>query len=171
MYKNWKAINGISDKHFMYAFALLDLETEFGKKMAEKFPEYFLHEKPEQAGPVPLSAIREYAINNPDHHADEGCFQPPQDFLFTQGAVEYFGIPVILFAGHKETLSTYKDQNVKMLPKELEKAQKATLIGEQYEWRSTKLILLENYDDGVDHEIYFTPAKTILVDLKWHMET
>jgi hypothetical protein len=59
MYKNWKAICGIPDVHFMWAMALLDVTSDFAKELMTKLPEYFTTE--EQKGPVPLSLLVEVA--------------------------------------------------------------------------------------------------------------
>ena len=65
MHKNWKVICQIPDTHVMWALALLDMDSDLGRTFVGRFPEYFTQE--EQAGPVPLSVLRQEAAENAVH--------------------------------------------------------------------------------------------------------
>ncbi len=67
MYKNWKAICGITDPNFRLFIALCT-EQETLLKIAFVFPEFFVAKKPEQPGPFPLSYLRRVA----DSHFKDG---------------------------------------------------------------------------------------------------
>lgn len=54
-YKNWPEICQIPDRRFRLAIAQLDLESEFGQKIAKALPEYVTDEK--IRGPVPLTVL------------------------------------------------------------------------------------------------------------------
>lgn len=56
MYKKWEAIRQIPDTRVKRALALLNLESDFGRMFAKRFPEYFTEEG--QPVPAPLWALQ-----------------------------------------------------------------------------------------------------------------
>lgn len=150
MYKNWKAICQITDTHFMWALALLDLTTDLGRMVAERFPEYFSNKQ--QAGPIPLSVLQITAQNN-----NEGSDRPEEHL------VAYNTIPSdwpLIKLGDDETVREYKDHGFQKVPKELEDANEVGVI---YDWNGKKLVLVERaYVQGEEWE--FVPAELIAVD-------
>lgn len=55
MRKNWKAICSIQEPILRMALALLDPDSEIGKRIMQQLPEYFTES--DQSGPYPLSFI------------------------------------------------------------------------------------------------------------------
>ncbi len=151
MYKNWKAICKIEDTQFMLAFALLNLETEFGKTACERFPEYFSDE--EQLGPVPLSALKATAWENNDDGHEE-----PEKYLISYRAIPE-DWPIINF-GDADTLNGYRNSGFQLIPEELKEA---CSFGKIYKWGEKELVLMElNYTEG--EEWWFVPAELVDVD-------
>jgi hypothetical protein len=147
MFKNWKTICQIPDVHFMWAIALLDLETDFGKSMMEKFPEYFV--KQQQLGPIPLSVLLFKASKVKGYDA-------PENFLVSTGAIPSFW-PIFKF-GDQYTVERYDD--FILIPEELKRANE---VGKVYSWQGKRLILVENGYVAGD-EWFFVPVGFIDVE-------
>lgn len=171
LYKIWSKINQIEDVLLRHALALLDLNTHTGRHVASRLPELFTKEKPKEAGPVPLSIIRERAEMHPDFL---DCFLPRRNHIVTQGALEFFGLPVIEFACTKEAADMIQMGGGKLplIPPKLEaEVCKKPVIGKGFDWHGKKIVLIEfTHDWCCDDEaktIFFLPAECILVDIKW----
>ncbi len=136
MYKKWKAICEIEDKYFMWEIAFLDLESKIGKRIVEKFPEYFIKNAPRQVGPIPLSVIQQQAV----------ILGAPTGSL--KDALEKYGIPTIEFGGKKP------------LPQKIKRWLDAHGEWETMEWESETLLCFF----GVRDWGYFVPAKYIAVE-------
>lgn len=145
MYKNWKAICQITDTHFMWALALLDLATDFGRMVAERFPEYFSSEQ--QAGPIPLSIIKMRACQNTQREVGKAY----DDYPVTYHALDEFDVPIIEFW----------DQGENPLPHELEELIKGKKQGDTIIWKGKRITLIE---DNPECGTYFIPAELIAVD-------
>ena len=154
MYKNWKAICQITDTHFMWALALLDLATDFGRMVAERFPEYFSNEQ--QAGPIPLSAIFEKARSGETEGFSE-------EYIVSNGTVAKFNIPMIEFGVDERGAG---DNNLPLLPHEIDfqkiRSDNNSNAGLEIEWKGKRLIMLE-YNEHVG-SVSFAPAELIAVD-------
>lgn len=159
MYKNWRAICQITDTHFMWALALLDLTNNFGQMVAERFPEYFSTEK--QMGPIPLSVLFILAKKHgKEQGVDTDCLVSHDKYWSKK-----FDIPIISF-------STCEDNgfNDPMLPTEInsqiEALGRRAEVGDIFSWEGKKLVLLENNDDkrGSCFLMHFAPAEIIAVD-------
>lgn len=164
MYKNWKAICEIADKHFMWAIALLDLASDFGKMIASKLPEYFTDEP--QTGPIPLSMIRMLAEKE---SAEKG-------FGYTDCLVSYckywghgqFSIPILDFTTDEDGDSC--GFNAPMLPSEIQsqidQMGRRAEVGDTFIWEGKKIVLLENNDEerGSCFLMHFAPADCVLAD-------
>lgn len=145
--KNWQAIRQVTDTHFRWALAMLDLATDFGLVVAERFPEYFSDEQ--TAGPVPLSVLNLVAEKN--------CCDGnpnPKDNLVTYGAIPK-DWPIFNF-GDAETIERYGDSyGFRLIPKELEAA---VHTGAVYEWEGKQLVLV---DRVIGVEWQFVPAELV----------
>ncbi len=149
MYKNWKAICQITDTHFMWALALLNLATDLGRMVVERFPEYFSNEQ--QAGPIPLSVLIKKAQEAESYNNQFG----PGDWHL----VEYGAIPShwpIL------TFSDGYDSSCQPIPDCLKSASECNDIGKIYEWEGKKIVLVDAYIDLGTWS--FVPAELIAVD-------
>lgn len=151
MYKDWKAICQVPDTHFMWALALLDTSTDFGRQVVERFPEYFTQE--EQAGPVPLSVLRQDA--NRGATEDDGPNQRYDD-LVSDGACDRFDIPTQGFSGPEDYRSGRSS-----LPPELAHLVGVKGIGFVAEWGDKKVVVVEN---GMPEYIFVAPAERIALD-------
>lgn len=163
-YKNWKAICQIKDTHFMWAMALLDLTTNFGQSVAERFPEYFGSEQ--QQGPIPLSVLRQLAEK-------DGREQKANQFDCLVSFDKYWGrkgqigenLPIISFS--TITDNSFDDP---MLPDEIDKQIEAlgrrAEVGDIFTWEGKSFVLMENNDEkrGSCFLMYFAPAELIAVD-------
>ncbi len=148
MFKDWKKICQVPDTHFMWALALLDTNTDFGRQVVERFPEYFTQE--EETGPVPLSVLRMEAEENAARQGGT-C---GSDHLTTYDAIPSW-MPTLYFA-EGGPLNHYPE--AKPVPSELKKIQD---VGTVCEWEGKKLVLVEWLDDG---QWWFVPAELIAVD-------
>ncbi|KKP67064.1 MAG: hypothetical protein UR66_C0002G0094 [Candidatus Moranbacteria bacterium GW2011_GWE1_35_17] len=145
MYKNWKAICQITDTHFIWALALLDLTTDFGCMVAERFPEYFSNEQ--QLGPIPWSIIKQKAIENNGEFADLAPV--------TWGAFKEYDIPLIKFDGSGECPHISEIENW---------LGESHSQGDVMDWKGKQLCLVEDsWTDGNDWA-YFAPVKLIVFD-------
>ena len=151
MYKNWRNISQIKDVHFMWALALLDLTTDFGESIAEQLTFYF-DEIQGPVGPIPLSALREKAKLSP--HIED-CGDVENNLVFCDAIPKEW--PLFYF-GNKEAVQAY--ENCELVPDELSDAEK---VGEIYEWKSKKLVLVE-HDFVQGEEWFFVPAELIITD-------
>ena len=156
MFKNWRAIKDIPDRHFMWAIALLDLHTEFGQQIAAKFPEYFQQEQPTENGPIPLSVIIQRA-----EEAALGEGNGRQFPVIWDGAVD---IPMIITF----SLNSDNEDGNSVLPNEIAKQLKSgqKYIGQEVMWEGKKLVLLEESYSSSDYWIHFVPAELIIVDMR-----
>jgi len=148
MYRNWKAICQIPDYQMMKALALLDLKSELGQMIIERLPEFFTSE--EQAGPYPLSLMREAAR---DHGLRDGCAIGEQNIVSHGGVPE--GIPVIKFTkGADRAVDDARPQ----LPNEI---RPDATVGETVSWQGKDYVVLEN-DQG--KEMSLAPAELVFID-------
>ncbi len=159
MYKNWKEIHKIQDAHFMWALALLDLATDFGRMIVERFPEFFTAEQP--AKPL-LSELRAIAGNNFaaewKRAKGETCLAPSCEYLVSCDAIPEW-MPIMHFVrrhGDDCLINCYPD--ALSAPPELEN--EIDYVGSIYTWQGKKLILVE----FSDWEWYFVPAELIAID-------
>lgn len=152
MHKNWKAICQIPDSYVMWALAMLDINSDLGKKFIERFPEYFTQEK--QAGPYPLSLMREKAS---ERARKEGN---------TKGShyiVSYNGVPCDI-KKFIETFDKYGNHVVgdgfpRELPVEINpEAQQCEIVT----WKNKQFVVLEN-NEGCE-ELYIAPAELVHID-------
>lgn len=158
MFKNWKAICEILDTHFMWALALLDLETNFGQSVAKRFPEYFSDQ--EEAGPIPLSVLRMLAEQDATQQGSHNF-----DCLVSFGRYwrKKYNIPIISF-------SIFPDSDLPMLPSEIDdqidNLGRRAEVGDMFIWEGKPLVLLENNDDqrGSAFVMEFAPAELIAVN-------
>jgi len=161
-YKNWKAICRIPDGHFMLAMALLDLSTDFGRMVAERFPDYFNEEQ--QAGPIPLSAIRKLAERAA---REQGASFKSFDCLvsFDKYWGKTFNIPIFCFSSVEDN-----DFDDPMLPSEInfqiEALDRRAEVGDVFTWEGKMVVLMENNDDkrGDCFLMYFASAELVAVD-------
>lgn len=130
MYKNWETICCIKDVHFLRALVLLDITTDFGCIVANRFPEYFSKER--QVGPIPLSVLRIKAQDTKLY------IKNPEDHLFICNAIPEEW-PVIKF-GDDNAVDRYKDHGFQIIPRKLKRAKN---IGALYEWEGEKIILVD----------------------------
>lgn len=147
MYKNWKNICQIEDIHFMWALALLDLTTDFGRMVVKRFPEYFSSKQ--QAGPVPWSLIKKKAVEKNGVNADLA----PVTFDGFRG----YDIPILEFR--------LSGGNEKYPPTEIENwLNEGHSQGDILDWEGKKLIFVEDsWSDGNDWAC-FAPAELIAMD-------
>ena len=149
MHKNWKVICQIPDTHVMWALALLDMDSDLGRKFVERFSEYFTQE--EQAGPYPLSLMRAAAQKEGrqkgSKHGDE--------FIVSYNAVPK-GIPVQAFDKHGMSVEGLR---IPKLPAEISPHARQ---GEIVTWKGKHFVVLEN----IEHydELYIAPAELVHVD-------
>ncbi len=157
MYKNWENISRIEDKHFMMALALLDLSTDFGRMVAERFPEYFSKEQ-QAKGPIPLSVLQTIAEENAarEHNPGYGAYH-----LVLYDAIPGW-MPMFWFATDELTLKEHSNE-VMVLPKDLESLLEKNnhTVGIIYKWRGKDIILVDFLDTG---EWFFVPAEIILIN-------
>jgi hypothetical protein len=151
MYKNWKAICQITDTHFMWALALLDLATDLGRMVVERFPEFFSNEQ--QAGPIPWSVL----ITKAKGKANKDC-QYPEDNMYSCEVIPD-GWPVFKF-GDEDTIVGYPELGFEPVPEELKNA---TKVGSTYTWGEKQIILIE-FAQVKGDEWHFVPAELIVVD-------
>lgn len=164
MFKNWRAIKDIPDRHFMWAIALLDLATEFGKQIAAKFPEYFQLEQPAENGPIPLSVI----IQRAEEEAEDGGGSDGSARLHPVIYDATHDLTVIDFRGKDDNESDYS-----FLPDVVAEQLEGDLyVGKEVEWEGKKLVMLEYYYEHycdttpVTIRIYhFAPAEQVIVDM------
>lgn len=153
MFKNWKAICSVVDKHFMWALALLDLTTDFGRMIVEKLPEFF--DSKQQIGPIPLSAITQRAKGEAEMFSEE--------YIVSNGTAQKFEIPLIEFGVDEEGA---KDNNLPLLPAEIKlhviRCESNSKMGLNVEWQGKKLVMLE-YNEHIG-SVSFAPAELIAVD-------
>ena len=142
MFKNWKMICQIVDVHFMWAMALLDLTTDFGRLVIERFPEYFSKEL--QTGPIPKSVIQTWT-----RMKNHGCDDAP----VTYGVMKNFNVPLFKFEG--------SDISAEM---KLWLEGHSSCQWKGFEWEGKKLVCIEDeWHDGNDW-VFFVPAELIALD-------
>lgn len=149
MNKNWKAICQIPDAHVMWALALLDMDTDLGRKFVERFPEYFT--EVQQAGPYPLSLMRAAA-------QEEGHRQGSEhggDHIVSYDAVPE-GIPVQTFDKYGRNIANLDGPK---LPAEISPH---AVQGQIVTWQGKQFVVLENNDSC--EEMSIAPAELIHVD-------
>jgi len=154
MYKNWKGICQIADTHFMWALALLDLATDLGRMVAERFPEYFSNEQ--QAGPFPLSVFFEKARSEKGEGFSE-------EYIVSNGTVAKFNIPLIEFGVDERGAD---ENNLPLLPLEIDfekiRSDNNENAGLKIEWKGKQLVMLE-YNEHIG-SVSFAPTELIIVD-------
>ena len=154
MHKNWNAISQIPDTHVMWALALLDMDSDLGRKFVERFPEYFTTE--ESAWPVPLSVLveraKQYTLREYGAvRADAG------ERLWSHDGIMPW-MPVRVFAKGQGLIDFGKIEGVRPVSKELEGMQK---VGASCFWEGKQWTLVEYYEDEV---WAFVPAELIAAD-------
>lgn len=149
MYKDWRTICQIPDTHVMWALALLNMDSDLGRKFMERFPEYFTTQ--EQAGPYPLSLMRSAA-----HEKGLGDgIAHGEDHIISYDAVP-IGIPVQTFDKYGSNIASL---NGPKLPAEISPDAKQ---GEIVTWAGKRFVVLEN-NDGCE-ELSIAPAELVAVD-------
>ena len=151
MHKNWKAICEITDTHFMWALALLDLNTDLGRLVAERFPEFFSNEP--NTGPIPWSVLTQKARKKANRD-----YQHPEENMYSCEVIPD-GWSIFKF-GDKDTIVGYPELVFEPIPEELEDAKR---VGSTYTWGEKQLILIE-FAQVKGNEWYFVPAELIAVD-------
>lgn len=152
MHKNWKEICKISDTHVMWAFTLLNMDSNLGRKFIERFPEYFTQEQ--QSGPYPLSVMRKKAR---ERGLEQGSKNGEKYIVSFDGAPK--DIPV-------ETFDKYGNYVVgdgfpQKLPAGIDpEAQQ----GEIVTWEGKQFVVLENNENC--EELYIAPAEFVYIDCK-----
>lgn len=151
MFKNWKMISGVSDPGTMWALVLLDIDSEMGRKLIERSPEYFTADK--QADPVPVSMLRREANAGSASHG----YSPYHDDLASEGACSRHNIPTRIFGGS----GMHAQSGREPLPAELSVLNEVQGIGHVVEWRGGKIVVVEN---GLPEYIIIAPAELIAFD-------
>lgn len=166
LYKNWQAIVSIGDSHFKWAMALLDLNTDFGQKIAKQLPEYFTDKQLSQVGPIPLSAI--YILAE-EYARDRGsCGDTDCLVSFGERWQKRYPIPILSFSTIPN--NTF---DVPLLPAEIDKQMeelgRRVEVGDIFTWEGKSIVVLENNDSerGSCFLIEFAPAELIHVDWKY----
>jgi hypothetical protein len=149
MFKNWKTICGITDKHFMWAIALLDRTSDFGKMVAERFTEYFTDEQ--QIGPYPPSLMRKTA----QEKGYPGGSDHGEDLIVSNDAVPD-GVPIQTFDKYGKNVAGLDGP---LLPTEISPDAKQ---GDIVTWEGKRFVVLENHIDC--QELSIAPAELIAVD-------
>jgi hypothetical protein len=149
MYKNWKAICQIPDTHVMWALALLDMDSDLGRKFVERFPEYFTQD--EQAGPYPLSLMRVAAQKEGRRQgSDHG-----EQNIISYDAVPN-GIPTQGFDKYGRSVANFDGPK---LPAEISPNARQ---GEIVTWEGKQFVVLENNESC--EELWLAPAELVHVD-------
>ncbi|MBI4993029.1 MAG: hypothetical protein HZC26_02750 [Candidatus Magasanikbacteria bacterium] len=134
-----KAIRKVPDTHFMWALALLDLATDFGQSVVERFPEYFTEEQ--RDGLVPWSVLRKWAR---EHGSGPGSRRCAHNFLHQHGAIDHFNLPVLWFVHQADEYEKWREKshghNVHLTTDEIARVQ---TVGEVAEWQGKKIVLVE----------------------------
>lgn len=149
MHKNWKVICQIPDTHIMWALALLDMDSDLGRKFVERFPEYFTQE--ESSGPYPLSLMRAAAWEEGQRQdCDHG-----EEHIVSFNAVPS-GIPVQTFDTYGRNVASLDGPK---LPAEISPHAKQ---GEAVTWEGKRFVVLENNKSC--EELSIAPAELVHVD-------
>ncbi len=153
MFKNWKAICEIEDTHMRWAIALMNLESAEGKRVLERFPEYFINK--EQSGPIPLSAIVQKSREEGKDFSEE--------YIVSNGTTKKFDIPLIEFGVDKRGAEDY---GWSLLPADIShdaiRCDDNSDMGIKVVWKEKEMIMLEyNEHTGC---VFFAPAELIAVD-------
>lgn len=151
MFKRWKLICEIPDQQFMWAIALLDVNSSFGKSVVAAFPEYFATE--EEQGPFPFSVMCRNAEINAAKGSNTGC---SWENLVLHGAIEEW-MPLFRFGSGVILEQT----NFEPIPYELKGASR---IGDIWKWGGKELVLVEVALDEAGSEWAFVPAECIDVN-------
>lgn len=154
MNKNWPAISKIDDTHLMWAIALLDLNTELGRRLVEQLPEYFTSE--DGAGPVPLSVMRQEAERR------GRARNPDKNYSYDKLIVHYGGVPPHI---PLQTFDVYGNGLVDggfkpdKLPSEISPtAQQGDLVT----WGGKQFVVLEH--SAALEEMVIAPAELVIID-------
>lgn len=145
----------------MTAVALLNLNTDFGRDIASRFPEYFSSRK--YSGPIPLSIIQSLADKDAIEQGTVCC--PTECLVSFDKYWREFSVPILTFS-----TAANNDANNSMLPREIasqiEALGRRATVGDVFCWGKKRLIVLENNDEtnGWCFLLYFAPAECIAVD-------
>lgn len=164
MYKNWPAICQIPDRALRYALSLLDLESEFGQKVASALPQYFSPES--QNGPYPLSVLMEDSLlwgldNEPN--------EPPENHrhnLWYTETLERFSIPYEWFDKVPEHLR--EGGCSRELTQELRrKIEKAGGWGGvvTHEGQELFVVCVAEFGQDAIYTVALAPAECIMIDI------
>ncbi|MEI8343480.1 MAG: hypothetical protein WCF93_00850 [Candidatus Moraniibacteriota bacterium] len=155
----------MEDFHFRQALALLDLSTEFGQEIAEKFPEFFDYadDPKEQNWPVPLSVLyslaRAQAVKEHYSLADTDklfCFSNDWERNDIHLAWFCFSIDPDLCSRQGEPI--LPDE----IAKQVKERGKRAEVGDAFIWKKKNLVLIENNDSC--SFMAFVPAECIDVN-------
>jgi hypothetical protein len=158
--KKWNDINALKHHELKQLLFFLDMDFEEDRKIAERFPEFFLEEWPANI-PVPLSEIQHTA--NQEVRGESTDPAITTTFLVSYQAVKKYGIPVIEFSLVPDRSNLDWTEPLPLLPPELESA-KGAKNGDIFEYKGQKLVVLENNQSPQMQLICFAPAKFIAVD-------
>jgi len=158
IYRNWENISAIPDKVFMWSMALLDIDSEFGRKITNKFPDYFTTDSSKAVGPIPISAMVEMVREE----VSETNGTPELHIASFSGARDVKGL--IWFTEDEDYI---KRHNMTLLPTEIEQQvfdkegryHKDAHIGMTILWGGKEFVLLE-----AQEEIVISPTECVLVD-------
>lgn len=151
VFKNWPAICVIQDKFMKWAIACLNLNSELGQRIVQQLPEYFTDQ--EVLGPVPLSAMRQKALEYARTHG--GNLEWGHELPVSYEAVP-IGVPVLSFDlyGRNQAGGDFPK-----LPPEISPHAEQ---GEVVTWEGKKFVVLENNDSC--EEMHLAPAGLVDVD-------
>ena len=149
MNKNWKEISQISDTRVRWELVMLNMDSDLGRKIVERLPEYFTHEK--QAGPYPLSLMRAMAQKEGHRQGnDDG-----ERYIVSYDAVPN-GIPVQTFDKYGKNVAILDGPK---LPAEISPHAQQ---GEIVTWEGKKFVVLENNESC--EELSIAPAELVAAD-------
>lgn len=151
MNRNWNEISKISDRHLMWALAMLDRNSDLGKRVAEQLPEYFTDG--EETGPVPLSVMRLEAQRRGAEQDGTHC----DELIVHYGGVPSH-IPVQTFDVYGNGLvgGNFKPDK---LPSEISPTAKQ---GDVVTWGSKRFVVLE-HNEAIE-EMTIAPAELVIID-------
>lgn len=160
IYPRWEEICRIPDSVFMMGVALLDLDSDFGRVVAVRFPDYFTDERPENVGPIPLSVLRREGSRQFTEDWNSPCSPEEMATLVTDQACEKFEIPYISYHGSAPDKDFERESCPQKIIRELEelKEKQSNIIGCIVEINSKQLVVVE---DNLPDNFYVAPAQCI----------
>ncbi|MFC1645183.1 hypothetical protein ACFL08_04110 [Patescibacteria group bacterium] len=149
-YPRWKAISEIPDVNFREALLTIDQETDFGRFVVSRFPEYF---SDTEVLPMPFSVLMERAE----------CSDAWLEGEFASENLYYCDVipeswPVLKFGDSRSV--DKRPGYFKLIPDELKHARE---IGRVYRWKGERMVLIGK-DFRVRKEWFFVSEKFIDVN-------